>query len=74
MIYHIIIKYSKLTLKDYKTRHDWVGKVMHREMCKKLKVDHANKWCIHNPESRLENEMHKLLWDFENQTDHQISA
>ena len=33
-----------------------------------------NKWYIHNPESDLENEMHKLLWDFEIQTDHLIST
>ena len=29
---------------------------------------------MHNPESVLENETHKLLWDFETQTDLQISA
>ena len=29
---------------------------------------------MHNPESVLENETHKLLWDFEIQTDHLISA
>ena len=29
---------------------------------------------MHNTESILENEMHKLLWDFEIQTDHLISA
>ena len=29
---------------------------------------------MHNPESILENKMHKLLWDFEIQTDHLISA
>ena len=29
---------------------------------------------MHNPEFVLENEMHKLLWDFEIQTDHQFSA
>ena len=29
---------------------------------------------MHNPESVLENEMHKLHWDFEIQTDHIISA
>ena len=29
---------------------------------------------MHNPESVLENEMHKLLWDFETQTDHLILA
>ena len=29
---------------------------------------------MHNPESVLENDTHKLLWDFEIQTDHLISA
>ena len=29
---------------------------------------------MYNPESILENEMHKILWDFEIQTDHLISA
>ena len=34
---------SKLAQKEYKARHDWVGKGIHREMCKKFKFDHANK-------------------------------
>ena len=29
---------------------------------------------MHNPEPVLENEKHKLHWDFEIQTDHLISA
>ena len=29
---------------------------------------------MHNPESVMENETHKLLWDFEIKTDHLISA
>ena len=29
---------------------------------------------MHNPESFLENETHKILWDSEIQTDHLISA
>ena len=29
---------------------------------------------MHNPESVQENDTHQLLWDFEIQTDHQISA
>ena len=56
--------------KEYKARHDWVGK----EMCKKFKFDHANKLYMHNPASVLENDTHKLLWDFDIQTDHLISA
>ena len=33
-----------------------------------------NKCYMHNPEFILENEAHKLLWDFEIRTDHLISA
>ena len=56
--------------KDFKTRHDLVGKVIHREFCKKLKFDHTNKWFMHNPESVLENETHKVLWYCEIHIDH----
>ena len=55
-------------------RHNWVGKVIHWEMCKKFKVDHTNKWYMHNPAPVLENDTHKPLWDFNIQTDHLMSA
>ncbi len=43
-INHIIRECSKLALKEYKTRHDWVDKVIHWELCKKLKL-----WYMHCP-------------------------
>ena len=58
MINHIISECSK-----GETR--WVGKVIHWEMCKKLKFDHTNKWYMHNPAPVIENDTHKLLWDFD---------
>ena len=48
--------------------------MIHWEMCKKFKFDPANKWYMHNPEPVLENDTHKLLCDFDIQTDHLISA
>ena len=60
-INRIISGCSKLAQKEYKTRHDGVGKVIHREMCKKFKFDYANKWYMHNPVPVLENNTHKLL-------------
>ena len=63
-----------MTPKEYKARHDWVGKVIHREMYKKFRFDLANKWYRHNPAPVLENDAQKLLWDFDIQTDHPISA
>ena len=73
-INHIISEWNKLAPKEYKTRHDWIGMVIHWEMCKKSKFDHTNKWYMHTPAAVLENDAHKLLWDFDIQTDHLISA
>ena len=60
-IIHIISECSKLAQKEYKTKHDWEGKVIHWELCKKLKFDHTKKWCMHNPESVPVNETHKIV-------------
>ena len=46
----------------------------HWEMFKKFKFDHTNKCYIHNPAPVLENDTHKILLDFDIQTDHLISA
>ena len=73
-INHIISECSKLAQKEYKARHDWVGKVIHWEMCRKFQFDHTNKWYTHNPAPVLENDSHKLLWDFNIRTDHLIPA
>ena len=59
---------------EYKATHDRVDKVIPLELYKKFEFDHTNKWYMHNPTSVLENDTHKLLWDFDLQTDHLISA
>ena len=74
MINHIISEYSKLTQTEYKTRQDWVDKAIHWETYKKLKFDHMNKLYLHNPAAVLENDPHKLQWDFDKQTDYLISS
>ena len=48
--------------------------MIHGELCKKLKFDHFTKWYRYRPESVLENEMNKIFWDFELQTNHLILA
>ena len=53
-INHIISECSKLLQKEYKTRHDWVVKVNHWELCKKFKSYHTNKWYRDNPTSVLD--------------------
>ena len=55
MINHILSKCSKFAKNGYKTKHESMGKVIHWELCKKLKFDLTNNWYMHNPESVLEN-------------------
>ena len=38
----------------------------------KVQLCHSNKWYMHKQESVVDNEMHKILWDFEIQMDHLI--
>ena len=74
MINHIISERSKLAQKEYKTRHDWVGKVIHKEVSKKLKFDHTTKQYMHKPDSVLDNQMRKILWDFEIQSSWRLQS
>ena len=71
---HIISECSKLAQEENKTRHDWVSKVFHWEMSKKFEHHHTNKWYMHNLASVQENDTYKLMWDFDIQKDHLISA
>ena len=61
MINHIVKEGCKLTQKEYKTRHDGLGKVMRWDLFKKLKSDHITKWYMHKPESVIKNETHSIL-------------
>ena len=57
---YMINECSKLS-QEYKIWHALVEKVIHWELCKKIKSDHTSKWYIHKPESTLKNETHKIL-------------
>ena len=61
LVNHVISECSKLAQKEYKSRHDWVSKMIHWDMCKKFQLDRTNKWYMHNPAPVLENDTHKLL-------------
>ena len=69
---HIISKCCKITQKEYMSRYDWVEKVIHWELCKRLRFDYTDKWYMYKPESVLEYETQKNLWDFEIQMDRPI--
>ena len=54
MINPIICECSKLKQREYKTKYDWVGNVIDRELCKTLKFDHNTNICT-TSENETEN-------------------
>ena len=69
---HVICECSKLAQNDYKKRHDNVARVIHWELSHMNGIPNADKWYEHSPESVIETEEVKLLWDFNIQTDKEI--
>ena len=57
---HIISECGKIVQKEYKTMHDFVKKVIHWELCKRLKCNHITELYMHIPESIQENETNKF--------------
>ena len=73
-INHLLSECSKMAQKEYKRRHDWIGRKIHWEVCKKYGLHTKDRWYEHEPQSVCENEEYKILWDFSIQTDHVIEA
>ena len=71
---HITSQYSKLAQQEYKARHDKVAQALHWELCRKNDLQHGKNWYEHNPQSVIENNKYKILWDFTIQTDNYITA
>ena len=70
---HIVRDCSKLAQKVYERRHDNLGKIVHWKRARKSNFETGDKWYEHEPESALENEDYKILWDFSIQT-HYVTA
>ena len=49
-------------------------KIVHWKLARKWNFEAGDKWYEHEPESVLENEDKKILWDFSILTDHVIEA
>ena len=71
---HIVSTCGKLAQKEYKRRHDSVGKYVHWQFCEKLGFNRARLWYEHDPESVVENEKFKIQWNFTLQWDHMTEA
>ena len=61
---HIVSGCSKLSQKEYKKRYGNVARAIHWDLSGKCGFDRNGKWYNYVPESVLENENYKLLWDF----------
>ena len=64
---------SKLAQKEYMRRHN-PGKIVHSKLARKCNFQAGDKWYEYEPESVLEKEDYKILWDFSIHTDHVIEA
>ena len=71
---HIVCGCSKVAQKEYKRRHDNLGKRVHWKLARKCNFEAGDKWYQLEPEHVLKNEDYKILWDFSIQTDHVIEA
>ncbi|XP_068684561.1 uncharacterized protein [Montipora foliosa] len=71
---HLVSGCSKLAQQEYKRRHDNVSRVVHGDLLGKCGFSRVDKWFEHVPETVLKNNDYKLLWDYNIQTDHKISA
>ena len=71
---HIASGCSKLAQKEYKRRHDNLGKILQWKLAGKCNFEAGDKWYEQEPESVLKNEDYKILCDFSIQTDHVIEV
>ena len=57
MVNHIINGFRKLAQKEFKTKQNWVGKMITGNCARDLNLTMQN-WYMHKQESVLENEIH----------------
>ena len=57
-------EWPKIAQTQYKQRHDTVAKALHWDLSRKYGSNSGGKRFEHAPESVLENDEAKILWDF----------
>ena len=57
---HIVSGCIKLAQKEYKRRHDNLGKIVHWKLARKFNFEAGDEWSKHEPEGVLENEEYKI--------------
>ena len=71
---HIVCECPMLAQREYKKSHDWVGRKIYQELCRKIAFDVNEKWHKHEPQKVVANDSWKILQDVTVQTDHVIEA
>ena len=61
IINHVRSECRELIQEEDKTRRNFVGKMIHCELCKNFIFCHNTKWYMHNPEAVLKNKRLKIL-------------
>ena len=65
---------SMLAQREYKRRHDCVGRKIHWELRRKYGMPVTDRWYDNQQDTVTENDRCKLLWNFDVQTNHVIQA
>jgi hypothetical protein len=71
---HLLAGCSKLSLNEYLRRHNEVARLLHKNICDDFGIPTTKRYWMHEPTAVTETEDVKILWDFEIQTDHHITA
>ena len=74
IVQHIVSGCEILAQKEYKRRHDNIAKKIHWDLCKRHEIEDQEKCYDHIPDSVVENDNVKLLWDINIQCDKVIEA
>ena len=73
-ISYIARECGKLAQKECKQRHDSIERYVHWQFYEKLDFNRTSLWYEHEPESVIEDENFKILWDFNIKCNHMIEA
>ena len=60
---HLLSECSKMAQREFKRRHNWLGKKIHREVCLKYGFDVKRNWYENEPETTMENDVSTIPWE-----------
>ena len=70
----ILSRCKMLAQKEYKKRHENVGRYVRWKICEKYGFQGAQQWYEHDPDGVIENKEYKILWYFTIQCDTKIEV